>query len=263
MGGAVEMTAGHLVHGFEDRVQRHVEFLAVHAVGDEDLDLDLSVGRAELDVAAVGDAALCRQFVRDLYEGSRSHALDAGGAIGHASLLEVFEEAAVVEVEIEFGGGLFGRFDPLGWIEPRLAVIEGKLFSEEDGRVGSIFRDGPLQGAVAFEALVADASHERGEAGDLVHDLGGMGVAPVGAEALGDELNDLPIGFGFAEGLERLVDALDSALGAGEGAFFFERGRGGQDDVRVLRGNGEVDVLNDEEVDHTQGTLHRWHWHRR
>jgi hypothetical protein len=35
-------------------------------------------------------------------------------------------------------------------------------------------------------------------------------VVPVGAEALGDELDDLPVGLGFAEGFEGFVDALDS-----------------------------------------------------
>ena len=133
VGGAVEVAAGHLVDGLEDGVHGHVEFFAVDAVGDEDLDLYLAVGGAELDVAAVGDAALLGEFVGDFDEGAGGHALDAGGAIGHASLLEVFEEAAVVEVEIELGGISFGGFDPLGGIELCLAVVEGELLFEEDG----------------------------------------------------------------------------------------------------------------------------------
>jgi hypothetical protein len=113
VGGAVEVAAGHFVDGLEDGVHGHVELFALHAIGDEDLDFDLAVGGAELDVAAVGDAALFGEFVRDFDEGARGHALDAGGAIGHASLLEVFEEATVVEVQIELGGlGFFGGLDP-------------------------------------------------------------------------------------------------------------------------------------------------------
>ena len=160
VGGAVEVAAGHLVDGLEDGVHRHVEFFAVDAVGDEDLDFDLAVGGAELDVAAVGDTALFGELMRDLDEGAGGHALDAGGAIGHASLLEVFEETAVVEVEVELGGGLLRGFDPLDGIELCFAVVERKFFEEEDGRVFSIFRDGPLQGAVAFEAFVGHAGEE-------------------------------------------------------------------------------------------------------
>ena len=123
------------------------------------------------------------------------------------------------------------------------------------GESVAVFGDGPLQGAVAFEAFVADAGEHGGEAGDLVHDFGGVLIVPVGTEALGDELDDLPVGLGFAEGFEGFVDALDAALGVGEGAFFFERGRGGKDHVGILRGDGEVDVLNDEEFDFAEGAF--------
>ncbi len=68
------------------------------------------------------------------------------------------------------------------------------------------------------------------------------------AHAVGDELDDLPVGFGFAEGLYSFVDSLDAAFGAGEGALFFERGGGREDDVGEAAGLGEVDVLDDEEL---------------
>ena len=73
------------------------------------------------------------------------------------------------------------------------------------------------------------------------------------AHAVGDELDDLPVGLGFAEGVDGLVDALDAAFGAGEGAFFFERGGGGEDEVGVAAGLGEVDVLDDEELAVAEG----------
>ena len=109
--------------------------------------------------------------------------------------------------------------------------------------------DRPLQAVEAFEPLVADAGEERSEGGDLVHDLGGMRVVPVAAHAVGDELDDLPVGLRFAEGFERFVDALDAALGAGEGSVLFERGGGRKNEVGVAAGLGEVDVLHDEEVE--------------
>src|SRR6185312_2258888 len=101
-----------------------------------------------------------------------------------------------------------------------------------------------------FEAFVADASHGGREAGDLIHHLRGMRVvrATGAAELLRDELNDLPVGFGFAERFKDMVEALDAALCADEGAFFFERGRGGEDEVGEVAGLGEEDVLHYKEV---------------
>ena len=42
-------------------------------------------------------------------------------------------------------------------------------------------------------------------------------------------------GLDSPSGSKRLVEALDAALGVGEGAFLFERGAGGQNEVGVLR----------------------------
>ena len=108
------------------------------------------------------------------------HGLDAGGAIGHAALLEVFEEAAVVEMEVgnSFIGFEAGR-DVLDGIEAGLAVGEVEFLGEEQRRVCAVGGDGPLQALVAFQALVVDAREDRGEAGDLVHDVGGVRVVPV------------------------------------------------------------------------------------
>ena len=63
---------------------------------------------------------------------------------------------------------------------------------------------GHWRALAAFEAVVVDAGKHRGEASDFVHDLGRVAVVPVAAHAVGDELDDLPVGFGFAEGLMAL-----------------------------------------------------------
>ncbi len=113
--------------------------------------------------------------------------------------------------------------------------------------------DRPLKSFVAFEAVVTNTREEGGEAGHFIHDLGGVGVAPVAAHAVGDELDDLPVSFRFAEWLDGFVYALDAAFGAGEGAFFFERRAGRQDEVGVAAGLGEVDVLDNEELEFGEG----------
>ena len=49
--GAIGVAAGEPVDGLVDGVERHVELLALHAVGDEHLHADLAVGGTDLDVA--------------------------------------------------------------------------------------------------------------------------------------------------------------------------------------------------------------------
>ena len=120
------------------------------AVGDEDLHFDLAVGGAELYVAAVLNAALLSQLVRDLDEGAWGHSLDPSGPVSHASLFEVFEEATVVEMEIELGSGFFGWFDPFDGMKLCLAVVEGEFVFEEEGSISAVFGNGPLEGAIAF-----------------------------------------------------------------------------------------------------------------
>ena len=85
-----------------------------------------------------------------------------GDAVGHDALLEVLEQAAVVEVKIvdsalsSSEGGMYSMR-----MELRLAVGEGELVREEQRRVGAVCGDGPLEDLVAFEALVGDAREER------------------------------------------------------------------------------------------------------
>ena len=58
MHGAIGVAAGHAIHRLLDRVQRHVELLALHAIGDEHLHAHHAVGRLEPYMAARRDATL-------------------------------------------------------------------------------------------------------------------------------------------------------------------------------------------------------------
>ncbi len=76
---------------------------------------------------------------------------------------------------------------------------------------------------------------------------------PLCAKAVGDELDDLPVGLRFAERFKRFVDALNAAFRVDEGAFFFERRTGGKNEIGVEASFGEVDVLYDEEFQIGEG----------
>ena len=65
-----------------------------------------------------------------------------------------------------------------------------------------------------------------------------MFVLPVGAQAVGDILNNLPVRAALAKRLEDLVETLDAPLGAGKGPLLFQTGAGGQDDIRKAAGLG-------------------------
>ncbi len=132
VGVAIGEAAGEFVDGLFYGIERHVKLLALDAGGDEDLHADFAVGRSELDVAAAGDAAFGGQLGGDFDEAVGCDGLYAFGAEGHAALLEVLEEAAVVEVEIISGAALFAGFEVLDGEEARLAIGERKFLGEEE-----------------------------------------------------------------------------------------------------------------------------------
>src|SRR5579864_3875818 len=76
-----------------------------------------------------------------------------------------------------------------------------------------------------------------------------MAVLPACTEAIGDVLDDAPVRPAAFERLEHLVKALDSPLGAGERAFFFEARARRQYDVGILAARAEEDVLRHEELE--------------
>ena len=158
--------------------------------------------------------------------------------------------------QIELRACLLRGWNVLDGVEFGLAIGEGKLVGEQQRRVGPVRMHRPLQTLIAFEPFVADAGKQRGQPRDLIHDLGGVLVLPVTAHAVGDQLNDLPVGLRLAQRIERLVDALNAAFSAGEGAIFLERRAGRQHQIGVARGLRKVDVLHDEELQPAQRLAH-------
>src|SRR5215469_16271094 len=119
----------------------------------------------------------------------------------------MFEQTAVVEMQVEEFGGLFAGRNVLDGKEPCLAVRERESLGEQKRRIRAVGVHRPLQTAEALEAIVLYPRKQRSQPSNFIHDLGGMRVAPVTAHAVGDELNDLSVRFGFAERLHCLIDS--------------------------------------------------------
>src|SRR5699024_5273302 len=90
---------------------------------------------------------------------------------------------------------------------------------------------GPLELRAVFEPFVADPAVDRGQLGDLVHDLGGRVEVPVVAESPGERLQDLPVSTRVALRLDRSLHQLDVPARTRERAVGFDGGRRRQDDV--------------------------------
>ena len=119
-------------------------------------------------------------------------------------------------------------------------------------------RAGPVDAALPFEPVVVDAGEIRRQAAHLLPDLRtDRGSRPAGA----GRLPQAPLRAGSARShrisqsgrlsptrRQRLADALDAAVGVGEGAVLLGERDRRQDDVRHLAGGVEEDVLADEEA---------------
>ena len=83
----------------------------------------------------------------------------------------------------------------------------------------------------------------------------GCCIVPVRAQAVGDVLDDPPIGPASLQRLKHLVEPLNAPLGAGECSFLFQARRGGQDDIGEPAGLAEENVLHDEKLELAEGVL--------
>ncbi len=105
----------------------------------------------------------------------------------------------------------------------------------------------PLDAAQLVELLERHARERRGEGGDLVHDLGLVRVRHLVAHRRRDLDRDLPLvlaGRRCHDG----PDPVDPALGVGERPVLLEERGPGQEDVGVLGGLIEEQVLYDDQV---------------
>ena len=135
---------------------------------------------------------------------------------------------------------------------------------KEVGRAGMIEAGaGPMNAALALQPFVGDAEEIRRERAHLLPDF--FGVCVIEARALraaqqgfrspGEIADDLPIGARFADGRQGAAYALYAAVGIGEGAIFFGKAGGGQDDIRHIARLILEDVDADKQVQHLEGVL--------
>ena len=106
---------------------------------------------------------------------------------------------------------------------------------------------GRLQPA-RVEPFVGDARKRGVDRRNLVHDFGRAAELLRVARGGHQHAEDLPVCMRISRGIDHLPDALDAALAVGERAVLLEEARARQDDVGELRGLGEEQLLDDEEV---------------
>src|SRR5712692_484394 len=134
----------------------------------------------------------------------------------------MFEQAPVVQMQIEFGVGLVGRFCRREREQPGFAIREGKLLRIEQRLIRSVCCNRPLEGTKSLEPLVGHACEQGCQRSDLAIDFGWMLVVPVCSEAIGKVLDDSPVWPAAFQRFEYLVEPLDSPFCARERTLFFK-----------------------------------------
>src|ERR1700731_2629069 len=76
-----------------------------------------------------------------------------------------------------------------------------------------------------------------------------MLVVPIGPEMICDVSDDLPIGPASVEWFKHFIQPLNSSLGAGEGALFFQTWGCRQNDIGILASDAKKNFLHDEDLE--------------
>src|SRR5258708_249365 len=97
--------------------------------------------------------ALLRQILGDLEVAFWRLLLDAGDPVGHIAFVEVLQDAAIVQEEIEITIQSLLWLMKGHWIQPCLAIGEGEVIEIEDWLVGAVLSDRPLERLVPLEPL--------------------------------------------------------------------------------------------------------------
>ena len=176
------------------------------------------------------------------------------GAPGLCADIVLAEDASGGQQQrISWSGALVGR-DVFGDDELALAADE-TVDMHHRRALGRLLVAGPLHGAEIVKLGVGDAGKGRRQRGDLVHDLRRMIVVDLKTDGLGEADGDFPVGQPVARG-HHFADALDAALGVGEGAVLLQEGRSGQEDVGVVRRLVEEEVVHDDALHRRQRRDH-------
>ena len=215
------------------------------AVGDGGVQRRLAGAGGEFHQIAFADPALFGVVGMDL-EPVLGVPDRVGGAPGLGADIVLRQDAPGREQERKARAGAFVGGHVFGDDEAPLAAHEA-VDMHERRAFGRLLVAGPLDRALFVQQRIGDAGEGGGGGRDLLHHLGGVGIGPARAHGIGEKLRHLPVGEP-RQGLHHLAHAVDAAFGIGEGAVLFEEGGAGQEDVGVVRGLVEEDVLHDDAV---------------
>ena len=105
---------------------------------------------------------------------------------------------------------------------------------------------------MAVDLGIADAVEARGQAGDLVHDLGRVAVVHRVTQGIGQGHGSLPVGLA-GERFHDLAHPRDTPLGVGEGTVLLEERAAGQEHMGELGRFVEENVLHHHAFHGAQG----------
>src|SRR5882724_2173098 len=162
--------------------------------------------------------------------------------------MKMFKQASIVQMQVKLSIGLLCRFLPAQGKQPGLAVRKEKLFGVEQRLIAAVRGYRPLQGLISFEPFITHSRKNRRQRRNFRHDLRRVLVVPISAKMIGNILDDPPIGAASLQRFKHFVESLNSAFGAGKCAFLFQTWSRRQNNVGVLAGNAEEDLLNNEEL---------------
>ncbi len=216
-----------------------------HPLGDERPQGRLARTRPEPHPVAVADAALLG-VVRVDFEPVLPVPAGILGAAGLRPDIVLAENAPGRQQQREARPGLFVGCHVFGADELALAAHEAvDMHDRRAGRRRGVA--GPLHRAFAIDERVAHAGEARRRRGDLVHDFARMGIAPAGAQNVGERHRHLPVGKSRL-GRHDLAHTVDAPLGIGEGSVLFEKARAGQEDMGVIGRFVDKEVVDDDAV---------------
>jgi len=228
-------------------VEGHEQDTLGHDVGDFGFNDQLAAAGGDLDRLAGADAYLGGIGGVDFDIGVARNIHQAFNSAGHGAGVIVVQDTAGGEDHRIIGiRSLSGRTVGRGLEEGALAAAE--LANVQDGSAGMICgRAGPLQRTELLKTLIAHSAVGRSDSCHLGEDFVGGAEAVAVAESRHNVGQYLEVGMALADGLDSLADALDAALGIGEGAVLLSEGGTGQDNVGKLCGLGKEDILNDQQ----------------
>ena len=238
----------------------HIHRAFVNAIADVGAGNHLTATRADPHQLLVGDTEALRVGAIDLHPARLIGKRLQGRAVaGHRTTRVVADFAhGTKHQRIRFIRRL-GRRAPRGGEQLAFAGwrIEEVIFIQPR-RTGVIQRRArPLDVVHIAHFLVGDAIEQRTKLAHFVPDLLVVIVMHRVAHFAGQQADDFPVALNISGGDNRLLEALEAAVGAGKDAAVFAPGGSGQQHIGDFGGFGHKDILHHHKIERLNPLTHQ------